>query len=264
MARRATLQSSLFPFLSVLACTIGALSLLLVALALSSVGATRLAIEGEEALASERAGQYDTLEESIEALEREWETLQETESRLAELDALLTEAGLEAGRSLTGIREELDQRDRAGKLQRELARVDARMARLEKERGKVETSIAVVASRRETLPILIDPTGLSRRQKPYFVECDAEGATAYRVKDDFTYFVPYASLSTAGEFGRYLRRVRATPGALLVALVREDGIKTANRIERLSKEAGIRFSKLPLPGGGPLDFRLMRRSEEAR
>ena len=40
MARRGGLQSSLFPFMSVLACTIGSLVVLLAVMALASVGAT--------------------------------------------------------------------------------------------------------------------------------------------------------------------------------------------------------------------------------
>ncbi len=93
------------------------------------------------------------------------------------------------------------------------------------------------------------------------MECDASGATAYRVRDDFEYFVPRAELSMSGILGRYLRRVRAEPGALLVLLVREDGIETAQRIERLARGAIIRVARLPLPGQGELDFRLLRRAE---
>jgi hypothetical protein len=119
----------------------------------------------------------------------------------------------------------------------------------------------VLESRRETLPILIDPTGLSRHYKAYFVECDAEGATAYSTRDDIQYFVAKQELSTSGDFGRYLRRVRAEPGALLVFLVRPDGISTMEKAASVARDAEINVARLPLPGKGELDWSLLRRAE---
>jgi hypothetical protein len=108
---------------------------------------------------------------------------------------------------------------------------------------------------------MIDSTGLSRHLEPFFIECDSGGATAYRASDDFRYFVPKEELSTSGDFGRYLRRVRAYPGALLVLLVRRDGIATMNRVQQVATAAGIRVARLPLPGEGELDWSLLRRAE---
>jgi multidrug efflux pump subunit AcrA (membrane-fusion protein) len=261
MSRRERLTISLFPFMSILACTIGALTFLLVTLAMTSMGATRLVGEEEEKRAEFLAKELPALEARLAALDREWETLSEAEARIAELDAALEARGLRSGASLSGTLKELDDAKRTSSLERKTRRLAARRAKIERDREEVEVSIEVLESRRETLPILIDPTDLSRSQTPFFVECEEDGITAYRASDDFAYFVPLPAVSTSGDFGRYLRRVRAMPGALLVLLVREDGIATARQTEAVARGAGIRTAKLPLPGAGKLDFRLMRRAE---
>ena len=44
-------------------------------------------------------------------------------------------------------------------------------------------------------------------------------------------------------------------------LVREDGIATSAQVEELARASGIRVARLPMPGHGELDFRLLRRAE---
>lgn len=264
MPRREQLKISLFPFMSILACTIGALTFLLVTMAMTSVGATRLVSDEENRRAADLAERLPQIEASLESLERDWEDLERAEALLAELDTELEERGLGAGESLAGIEARLVEVGRSANLDAELGRLKRATSRAASERGRIETSINVLESRRETLPILIDPTGLSRNQTPYFVECDVGGATAYRVSDDLVYFIPLEDLSTSGDFGRYLRRVRALPGALLVLLVRENGIETSKRVESLARASSVRVARLPMPGGGKIDFRLLRRAEGAR
>jgi HPt (histidine-containing phosphotransfer) domain-containing protein len=264
MPRREELKISLFPFMSILACTIGALTFLLVTMAMTSVGATRLVSDEEKRRAAELADRLPQIEASLERLERDWEELERAETLLEQLDAALEERGLAAGESLAGVEAMLIEAGRAADLEAKLGRLKRAIARAATERGQIETSISVLESRRETLPILIDPTGLSRNQKPYFVECEEGGATAYRVSDDLEYFVPVTDLNSSGDFGRYLRRVRALPGALLVLLVRENGIETAKRVESLARASSIRVARLPMPGDGRIDFRLLRRAEGAK
>lgn len=261
MPRREQLKISLFPFMSILACTIGALTFLLVTMAMTSVGATRLVSDEESRRAEELAKRLPAIEKNLSHLERDWDALVEAEALYERLDAALEKRGMQADRSLAGIQASLEAAARAHKARDELRRLKLALKRTTEDRDQIEASIDVLESRRETLPILIDPTGLSRDQKPYFVECDGGGATAYRVIDDLEYFVPLEDLSTSGDFGRYLRRVRALPGALLVLLVREDGIESSRRVESLARAANIRVARLPMPGGGEIDFRLLRRAE---
>jgi len=254
VAARGEPRISLFPFMSVLACTIGALMMLLVAMSLAAVGASD---------ASMRA--YTATKESVDtdrrAIERERLHLDRAEALWSEVDAALKERGLSPGLSRSSIEREIKQSRRRQTMAERLDEIENERRLLADERDSVETTIAVLESRRETLPILIDSTGLSRHLEPFFIECDAGGATAYRATDDFQYFVAKEDLSTSGDFGRYLRRVRAYPGALLVLLVRPDGIGTMLRTQRIASSAGIRVARLPLPGAGALDWSLLRRAE---
>ena len=254
MIGRGQAKVSLFPFMSVLACTIGALMMLLVAMSLASIGASDASLQAY-------AATKELVETDLQAIELEREQLSQAEALWSRVDEALSARGLSSGVSSSSIERDLDLERRRLEFVKRIDEIADEKRRLEEDRDSIETTIEVLESRRETLPILIDSTGLSRHLKPYFVECDSGGATAYRASDDFRYFVPKDELSTSGDFGRYLRRVRVYPGALLVLLVRPDGIGTMSRAEQIAQAAGIRVARLPLPGKGELDWSLLRRAE---
>ena len=257
MARRDGLPSALFPFMSVLACTIGALVVLLAVMALAAVDTTT-EVRAEDA--ERRAALADTRSR----FETEVALAEAVLGRWNDVDAALEAIGLAPGADLEAIVSRLRTLARADAIDEAVADAEAKAARLAEDRGEVATSLAVLASRRETLPILIDPTDLSARWQPFFMECDADGVTAIRAVDDFRYFVPADAIAMEGDLERYLRRVRGEPGALLVLLVRPDGLLTCRSLKAVASEAGIRVARLPLPGDGELDWRLLQRSEEVR
>lgn len=273
MARRDELRVSLFPFMSVLACTIGALTLLLATLSLSAVAPPEADGRAEDASttagsiasgsngAPPMAGASENVPGADPVDERE---LARIEALWRRVDAALGTGDAEGAVSLGDLERRLAAGDQARRLEADLkALIEAERA-LAREGEGVEASIAVLESRRETLPILIDPTGLSRHLEPWFVECDAAGVTAYRVSDGLSHFVPREALDGSGEFARYLRRLKVSPGALLVLLVRPDGLATAALATRMAEAAGVRSAQLPLPGQGALDWSLLRRAEEAK
>jgi hypothetical protein len=242
--------------MSVLACTIGVLTLLLVAMSVRAVGASSASRIAEAEAAEQRAANRVVLERNREEQAR-------ILARWAEVDEALEARGLKAGLGPDEIEAWIERGRQRDRLWAALADVETELAEVESERGAVETTIEVLESRRETLPILIDPTGLAPHLKPWFIECDAGGATAYRATDGFEYFIPREAIAASGDFGRYLRRVRAMPGAIVVLLVRPDGLTTSQQANRVISEAGIRVARLPLPGSGELDWSLLRRAEGA-
>lgn len=254
MARRGSPSVSLFPFMSILACTIGVLTLLLAAMSVRAVGASSASRVAEAEASEKRAANRVVLERNREEQAR-------IAARWAEVDQALEARGLEAGLGPDAIDAWVARGRQRDRLYAALSEVEAELAEIKKERDGVETTIEVLESRRETLPILIDPTGLAPHLKPWFIECDAGGATAYRASDGFEYFIPRESLEASGDFGRYLRRVRAISGAIVVLLVRPDGLTTAQQANDVITAAGIRVARLPLPGSGELDWALLRRAE---
>lgn len=256
---RDEVRVSLFPFMSVLACTIGALILLLSSLSLSAVvprDASPRSPAPTGSAAAKRPGAQSGGPRHDEA-----EALAAVEALLARVDrALATEDGSEL-LPLEAIAERLSAKSQSRRLEADLARLEAERKKLEQDRETVEASVEVLESRRETLPILIDPTGLSRNLSPWFVECDAGGATAYRASDGTSVYLPREELSASLDYGRYLRRLRAMPGVLLVLLIRPDGLQTAGIAARVAEGAGVRVATLPLPGTGKLDWSLLQRAE---
>jgi hypothetical protein len=257
--------------MSVLACTIGALTLLLASLSISAVAprdrepAVRVGSATSESgtsRSSSRGPRPPSANRPSHAPSNELESIESLEALWAEVDRVLAARGDTAGVTLQALESQVASRRQGRQLEADLERLKAEARKVESERESVEASIAVLESRRETLPILIDPTGLSRHLEPWFVETDARGVTAYRASDGYGHFVSGDELGPEGDFGRYLRRLRAIPGALLVLLVRPDGLRTAESAARIADAAGVRVARLPLPGRGPLDWALLRRAEE--
>jgi len=266
VARRDEIRVSLFPFMSVLACTIGALTLLLTSLSLSAVAAreasSRAPVVPIAKPVNSPASEDSTPRPgSLPAL-LDREAIETVEALLAEVDGRLAARGRAPGISVEALDAELRAANRNRDLESEVAKLTAQARSVAEEGEGVEASIAVLESRRETLPILIDPTGLSRHLDPWFVECDGRGVTAYRASDGYEHFVHEDELNAAGEFGRYLRRLRAIPGALLVLLIRPDGLRLGEVAAGIADSAGVRVARLPLPGRGELDWTLLRRAEE--
>lgn len=276
MARRDEIRVSLFPFMSVLACTIGALTLLLASLSLSAVappapaahgegepGASAVVPDGSAGLAAAANASTD-VQGPVPADENTVARLAALERLWRQVDAVLAADGSGESIALDALERRLAATSRTRSLEDDLRTLTAAERTLARAGEEIEASIAVLESRRETLPILIDPTGLSRHLEPWFVECDAGGVTAFRVSDGLAHFVPRDALDGSGDFARYLRRLKVSPGALLVLLVRPDGLATSALASRMAEAAGVRSAQLPLPGRGELDWSLLRRAEEAK
>jgi len=276
LARRDEIRVSLFPFMSVLACTIGALTLLLASLSLSAVAppapdghgesepaASAVVPDGSAGLAAAANASTD-VQGPVPADENTVARLAALEALWRQVDAVLAADGSGESIALDALERRLAATSRTRRLEDDLRTLTAAERTLAREGEEIEASIAVLESRRETLPILIDPTGLSRHLEPWFVECDAGGVTAFRVSDGLAHFVPRDALDGSGDFARYLRRLKVSPGALLVLLVRPDGLATSALASRMAEAAGVRSAQLPLPGRGELDWSLLRRAEEAK
>ncbi len=137
MAARGQPRVSLFPFMSVLACTIGALTLLLVAMSLAAVGrtdaATRAYVETKRLTVADR-----------EQLDAELDRLTEAEEIWSQVDEALVARGLAAGISQSTIDREIDRARRRAVITLAVEDIEAQTREIVDERNSIETTIDVL------------------------------------------------------------------------------------------------------------------------
>jgi hypothetical protein len=254
---------SLFPFLSILACVIGTLTLMITALALGQMDTDEVASLEKFELAKERLKQ---LQDAIERLKQQiaqWErTADEDRKELAELRIKLDELQREKERLLSGAPEESEEPDmdipvvdkdahekRMAELAEELRRQEDRkkelLAELEK-RGEPPKEAEVI----------IQPSGTGVDLQPHFVECAAGGIVIYEGGDPVR--VRRADLATDEAFVGLLDRIANNPKARVVFLIRDDGLATYNAASAVATNHYARHGKLPVIGHGKIDLSLFQ------
>ncbi|MEE8580885.1 MAG: hypothetical protein V3T33_04770 [Myxococcota bacterium] len=254
--RRATV--SLFPFLSVLACVIGTLTLLIAALAVGQVAA-ELGEEGDRA-------------EPHEVLVAEQRAIEDLEDRIA--------AARRAGAALPAVRAELRslgvppeareaQRRRAVASRVKNAQLTQRIAALEREQSGLAASLQLsraeldaLERRREPGSITIQPRGSGPALVPFFVECGAGGVRIHKPGQHFSVDLQLDDRADSARFDVFLRGVRGRADSTLIFLIRPDGVTGYERAVERANRLYVRHGKLPLPGLGPLDFGLFPASRE--
>ncbi len=246
--RSADVAVSLFPFLSILACVIGTLTLVIAALALSQVvddlDDADAGVNPHEQLQTVR-GDLEKLEARIaQALE----TKRRLSATLAELEALgvpVEEPGFARRVSL-----QLD----AARIAREIAALEREQKRLAAALEAAEQQFAAPAPESDSPPITILPSGPSRALKPYFVECRRDMIRLHRHDQEWNIPLQLGDSSDKWKYTRYLERARAEPDGTVIFLIRPDGVATYQRAVSQARKHFVRHAKLPLPGLGELDF----------
>jgi len=258
--RRDDLAISLFPFLSVLACVIGTLTLLLAALAVGSMGGGSLEqvrlserFQGLQALLTGGRAELERIEAQIHLLERDADAE-------AELGRRLSGLGLSLDISLDDLTAVADLRRRARELEEQKQEVerdhDRLAAKLKDEQETIEEREAL----QRDVSIIIDPSGLGRDRRPYLVECRGDFLQIHSAKGDWSYPIPRHEILNSEQLKKFLRRVKAIHNGIVIFLIRPDGVWSYNDAEVVATGLRVRHAKLPLPGQGKLDFSRFRES----
>jgi len=279
MARRQRAEEegvSLFPFLSIIACVIGVLTLLIAALALAQMG-------GNEDVAN--LEQFENLQRELKAIQEEIERLkkqldaeairkaeamgekerelaaarqqlEELLERIVKLRQLLAQlvqtldaAGAGGAKPKPGAKGVIDElaglKGRIDQLKKEMTSQKEQIAQLEKdleERKKppVESEVSVL------------PGGSGLGFEPIFVECAAgsilihEGAKPQRVRT--------AELAGNQTFLKLLAKVSTSKKQEVVFLIRGDGLSTYHTARRMADSSDAKNGKLPVIGKGRLNL----------
>ena len=265
MARRRRKQGvkvSLFPFLSILACVIGTLTLMITALALGQMDTDEVASELKldylkRQIARTRA--------EIERLEKK---LEEVESGADELLKRIADARVELDR-LERLRKSLfGQQDEEPKPEIDVPLVDEekhkkRIAQMQEElstQEKRKTELVAELNERgkppEEAEVIIQPGGSGVDLEPTFVECGASGVVVYEGQP---WRVRRADLATDEKFLALLDRVAAQPKASVIFLVRDDALGTYYAARSLARSHYARNGKLPVIGHGKIDLSMFEK-----
>jgi hypothetical protein len=265
---------SLFPFLSILACIIGSLTLIITALALGQMNTKS---EDENI---DRAEQYLRIKKisekeraKIEELKRisaeaiaAWKRLKlEQERREAarkELEKLLQKKKDHAKK------EENVKKDKAlnDKLLLEAVDLRKRIDNLKDEPDKLKKLIEplrIELSSRKKPPkeaeVLIQPSGSGQalKLKPSFIECTATGIALLQGEKPVRILAK--DIGTDKEYLAIVKKVAADPSQTIIFLIRDDGMGTYGAARGVAYKHYARNGKLPVIGHGKIDISLFKK-----
>lgn len=255
--RRRTQQTvSLFPFLSILACVIGVLTLLITALALGQMDRQ----QGEDVV--RRADEAENIRNRVAANQAK---LKSIESQLEDEQAIRGELA-RATEELKRLQQELESRQQeaddnhelrvellaeADRLRERIKQQQANTARSRKEIERLQAELNERLNPEEP-EVQIRPSGTGVDLDPTFVECTASGVVIHEGSDPQR--VPTSELNNSPAFLGLLERVSQQPKGTVIFLIRSDGLGTYHRAGNIAKARYCRNGKLPVIGQGRIDL----------
>lgn len=266
MARRnrTDAEVSLFPFLSVLACVIGVLTLMITALALAQM-------DKPDGQAIER---YDEQQKLLEKIKTEKEKLLDLQMLIAKANAVREELKLareELAKLKTDKQMRTDQVTNQEKLKTERLRLLAEANRLRKRIEDLTPDLAALleelkalraqlVKRKKPPPeavVKIQPGGSGLNLKPTFIECTRTGVVIYDGKKIDR--IRRADLPKDEKYLAVLDRVAKQPKGTVVFLMRSDAIGTYWTARNVARSRYCRNGKLAVVGNGKLDLTLFEK-----
>lgn len=265
-------EVSLFPFLSILACLIGALVLIIVVLVIAQVGKAegrtpdeiRMAQEHQKMLKEieERKKMDVVLKEKLAELEKLQEEIKEKEQRYLKLRKILD--------SSKEVQEQNKQI--SVQLQKELDDLLTEIDGLKKQQADSKKLIAElleelkkreVPKDKKVPPVVVQPSGsgMPETTKVYFVEC-ASGALKVMGAwgEDYRIGASAEIIVADHAYNYFLTEVAKDKNSLILFLIRDDGQGAfTNGAGRAEADYNIRVGKLPIPGRGQLDLALFEK-----
>lgn len=276
MAKRRSSSSgeevSLFPFLSILACLIGAIILIIVVLAVSQSQQTdgRSPVEMEQArefqeLLAKQEEQKKVnaeLEEKIKKLKQLKQDLGEKDARLVKLRKLLSSSA-----EIQQMNQEISQ-----ELLKELDNLLLEVEGLTKQEKVIKEEIAALLKEIElrqppkdkvTPPVVVQPggSGLAQGTKVYFVEASGGRLTLYWDASQKTVLSAAAEVVASDvAWNHFLTEVKSVPNAKIIFLLRDDGMGAFNNGAGWAQGTygfGVdQIGRLAIPGRGEIDLKM--------
>ena len=260
-ARKAQIEISLFPFLSILACVIGILVLILCTVVISQIdpeGVEEVKKQNEENL--KRKERLDELEVARLNLEKK---LKEAEARLSK-KVNFTADLKKAEMSLAQIQKDLSSRknksSEVAKLSKELVikikQKDTLLASLAEKEKLHKALMAAIQKEKERvhskLKLESTGSGFLANFNPIYVDCTPKGITV--MTDGKALEVTRGAIPKHKEWLSLLKDTAAKPKSILVFLVRPtyDAVSNYWYAKSICEKHGAKTSKIPLNSKLPL------------
>ena len=251
---------SLFPFLSILSCVIGVLTLLITAMAISQMDTPEI-VEAEN---------FDELQKSDLELKQQVQDLQE---RTKNSNKSVVEM-LQAQDRLTILLDQLKEKEKQvdqskKKIDPNFVQVDidTKIKELELEKVKLDEQLSELQEelgqrkdRKEGI-VQVRPGGSGVNFEPTFVECRKEGIVLYS-NDGSSHNVLTSQIGSDVRFLSELDQISEAPERVMTFLLRDDGIDTYYRARGVARSRYAKNGKLPVLGKGKLDLSLFMRKAE--
>lgn len=267
MARRKSsgAEISLFPFLSILVCVIGCLTMIIVFINLIQMNKG----EGKEPKEVEVAKEYvelkkkqvedqkqlDKKRQLVENLIQDQEDLRNKREKLERLKELLA-----SNKKIDSLRDELIAK--LNLLMRTNKKLDKDKGELLVEVKKLEEEIKKRKLPPNAAALRVQSSGSATNVEPYFVEIADKTILIHTSLTEPAVEIPSASLKQNKEFLDLLKKIGEKPYRKLIFLVRGNTASVSNfnrannTVSSFNRASGTRIlpGKLPLPGEGKVDL----------
>lgn len=267
-------EVSLFPFLSILACLIGALIMIIVVLCVAQTQQTdgrkpeeiEMARQYQEMLEQQKqqSEQNKDLTQKIAQLEKLISDLEQKQQRVARLRKLLSSSDdmIKTNQEISqNLLKELDN------LLLEIEGFDKQKVELKKEIDELlaEMKKREIPKDKPIPPVIVQPggSGLAVGSKVFFVEAGRGKITIYWDADKKTVVSATDQVIAADtSYEAFLKHVKSVANAKIIYLLRDDGMGPFNKAAGWAA-ATYGFSvdqlgRLPIPGSGQIDLKMFK------
>jgi seryl-tRNA synthetase len=264
-ARPSAPSVSLFPFMSILACLVGTIVVMICIL--SIIQAQRAG--GRPKSEIEDSMKYVAAQQELQALQAKMKSLQLqiTQNQDVAENVKQQQADLEARLILLRRRMEAAQNSEKvnRELQKELEQILLQLAALNREKPEYLKQIAALnkelAARKkapkELLPKVVvqaGGSGVAQGGNLFFVEATSGAIVIHKSKTE-KQRITYGSIGTDQDYDAFLQAASKVPNAMLVFLIREDGWYSYSRAAGWAESKfSLKTGKLPIPTKGEIDL----------
>lgn len=256
-------QVSLFPFLDILACVIGNLILIIVAVVLEQTDTKPVA---EAAKIEEMKDEARQNQEEKEKLEKQ---LQQIQERLGMNDSKLVEARRRLEEAEKKLQEAEERRRKAPtevpeldpKLAETVKQLVAEKKKLEAEVVKIKADILDRSKVPDQAIQVLPPASVDAGDAPVrslFIEVTKDGLVVYDAEK--TWNVAKDKIVADADLKKRLQSIADDEDASVTFLVRPDAIDVLPAAEQAAVAVRAMFGKVPVPGEGVLDLSKMKQN----